>query len=193
MASSSSMSVSDALLASNPGLTSFNHVVNVKLDVENYVIWKSQVLPTLRGLNLVGFMEGTSICPSEYVLADVVLPRPLLLLLRQLPLLLLMELLIRCGFKVLLCISEYSTKRFNQQFSVNDGSGKSALIATPTSMNDPAWYVNSGASNHLTSDFNNVSLATPYEGNDHITVGNGESLPIQHTGPTRKDSTQRHY
>ncbi|GAA0150887.1 hypothetical protein LIER_37195 [Lithospermum erythrorhizon] len=71
MALSSSMAVSATFLSGNPGLTSFNHVVNAKLDAENYVIWKSQVLPTLRGLNLVGFIEGTSICPSEYVLVDV--------------------------------------------------------------------------------------------------------------------------
>ena len=36
-----------------------NNAVTVKLDRENYSIWRSQVLPTIIGHNLQGFIYGT--------------------------------------------------------------------------------------------------------------------------------------
>ncbi|GAA0170468.1 hypothetical protein LIER_40968 [Lithospermum erythrorhizon] len=76
MASSSSMVVSASLIVGNSGLTSFNHVVNAKLDAVNYVFWKSQVLPTLCGLNLIDFVEGTSICLFEFVVVEPAVVTP---------------------------------------------------------------------------------------------------------------------
>ncbi|KAG9131502.1 hypothetical protein Leryth_024146 [Lithospermum erythrorhizon] len=43
-------------------------------------------------------------------------------------------------------------QRFNQGVSADSNSSKATLIATPSSIQDPSWYVDSGASNHLTSD-----------------------------------------
>ena len=39
--------------------------VSVKLDRSNYVLWKSQVLPTVRAYDLEGFLLGTKSQPFE--------------------------------------------------------------------------------------------------------------------------------
>lgn len=47
---------------------------------------------------------------------------------------------------------------------------------------DQIWYFDSGTSNHITSNLSNFSLHSTYKGPDKVTVGNGDALPIQHTG-----------
>ncbi|KAI8567465.1 hypothetical protein RHMOL_Rhmol02G0123900 [Rhododendron molle] len=46
----------------------------------------------------------------------------------------------------------------------------------------PNWYLDSAATNHVTNDAQNLDYYQPYSGFDQVTVGNGASLPIQHTG-----------
>jgi histone deacetylase 1/2 len=48
----------------------------------------------------------------------------------------------------------------------------------------PSWLLDSGASHHVTSDLNNLSLHAPYSGTDDIMIGDGSTLPITHTGST---------
>ncbi|GAA0151098.1 hypothetical protein LIER_09890 [Lithospermum erythrorhizon] len=72
-------------------------------------------------------------------------------------------------------------QRFTQP-SNNESSPKNALIATPSTIQDSSWYVDSGATNHITADLQNMSLYNDYSGSDKITVGNGESILIHHTG-----------
>lgn len=43
--------------------------VTIKLNRENYILWKTQVVPILRDANLMGFVDGTCKCPMEYVAA----------------------------------------------------------------------------------------------------------------------------
>ncbi|KAL5538576.1 hypothetical protein UlMin_046073 [Ulmus minor] len=54
---------------------------------------------------------------------------------------------------------------------------------------DPAWFIDSGVSNHVTGDMNNLSQAAEYTGKDQLIVGNGMKLGITHirhtTLPTR--------
>lgn len=47
-----------------------------------------------------------------------------------------------------------------------------------------SWLLDSGASHHVTSDLNNLSLHTPYIGYDDIMIEDGVILPITHTGFT---------
>jgi len=58
-----------------------------------------------------------------------------------------------------------------------------AHFATNSPHNN-AWLLDSGASHHVTSDLNNLSLHTPYNGPDDIMIGDGTGLPITHTGST---------
>ncbi|KAL5722402.1 hypothetical protein ACHQM5_005927 [Ranunculus cassubicifolius] len=54
------------------------------------------------------------------------------------------------------------------------------MIAT-TSSQSP-WYLNSGATNHIINSMDHLSVSKPYQGPDKVAVGNGEGLPITHTG-----------
>ena len=38
---------------------------------------------------------------------------------------------------------------------------------------DSPWFIDSGATNHITTSLNNLSLSSPYEGTDKVTVGDG--------------------
>jgi len=53
------------------------------------------------------------------------------------------------------------------------------FVSSPNLL-DQSWFVDSGATNHITSSLNNLSLHTPYHGADKVTIGNGKQLPITH-------------
>ena len=58
-----------------------------------------------------------------------------------------------------------------------------ALAAFTTNDNkDPIFYVDSGATSHMTNDIGRLSYIKPYHGNDVAFVGDGYGLPISHTG-----------
>ncbi|KAM1292162.1 hypothetical protein ACFX2H_018990 [Malus domestica] len=44
------------------------------------------------------------------------------------------------------------------------------------------WLTDSGATNHMTADFSNLSMATPYPSNETVQTANGEGLQISHIG-----------
>ncbi|KAM0982243.1 hypothetical protein ACFX2A_015487 [Malus domestica] len=44
------------------------------------------------------------------------------------------------------------------------------------------WVLDTGATHHMTADLDHLTLITPFEGTDRITVGNGEGLPVANTG-----------
>jgi len=47
---------------------------------------------------------------------------------------------------------------------------------------DPNWYVDSGATHHLTADMANLAVHSEYQGPDRVHMGNGTCLPIHSTG-----------
>lgn len=52
-----------------------------------------------------------------------------------------------------------------------------------SSQNSPQfWLANSGASNHMTSDFKNLSLASPYPTTELVQTANDEGLNVSHVG-----------
>lgn len=44
------------------------------------------------------------------------------------------------------------------------------------------WYADTGVTNHITHDLNNLTLRTPYQDHDQVLVGRGEGLHIAHIG-----------
>ncbi|RVX07285.1 Retrovirus-related Pol polyprotein from transposon RE2 [Vitis vinifera] len=57
-----------------------------------------------------------------------------------------------------------------------------AHYAANTTTNNPSWLLDSGASHHVTTDLNNLSLHAPYTGSDDVMIGDGTGLLISHTG-----------
>ena len=59
-----------------------------------------------------------------------------------------------------------------------------ALVATGDTSTSPNWLLDSGASHHVTTDIENLSLHKPYDGTDDIVMGDGIGLSITHNGST---------
>lgn len=53
-------------------LFNFNHVLTIKLDEGNYLLWKSQIMAFVRGHGYMGFLDGTHPCPPATI--EVLLP-----------------------------------------------------------------------------------------------------------------------
>ena len=53
----------------NPSTTNpfdlFSNVVNIKLYRTNYPLWLAQILPILKSIDLMGYMDGTLVCPPR--------------------------------------------------------------------------------------------------------------------------------
>ncbi|KAL9432884.1 hypothetical protein AB3S75_027825 [Citrus x aurantiifolia] len=47
--------------------TNFSFITPVKSDQINYLIWRSQVLASIRGNRLEGFINGTKSEPEQYI------------------------------------------------------------------------------------------------------------------------------
>ena len=64
---------------------------------------------------------------------------------------------------------------------------KLAAMATASNarftQNQP-WLIDSTATDHVTASLNQLSFPKPHTTQDHITVGNGQTLPITHIGTT---------
>lgn len=53
---------------------------------------------------------------------------------------------------------------------------KLAVMVTSTNadmIQDQPWLVDSAATDHVTASLNNLSFPKPYNGQDHLNVGNG--------------------
>jgi histone deacetylase 1/2 len=86
-------------------------------------------------------------------------------------------------------------KRFKREFLGvgNDGGGASRQVAaaihapapqgyTPSYPIDPAWYADTGATDHLTNDLDKLTVREPYNGNDQVHTANGAGMRIHHVG-----------
>ncbi|PKU86164.1 hypothetical protein MA16_Dca001995 [Dendrobium catenatum] len=58
--------------------------------------------------------------------------------------------------------------------------------------NDDNWFLDSGASTHLTNSLDNMSISSPYQGSESVTIGDGSSLKISHTGAGILPTPSRH-
>ena len=53
-----------------------------------------------------------------------------------------------------------------------------------SSFNHSEWFLDTGASDHITGNPGNLHSLTPYHGSDGVMVGNGHTLLITHIGET---------
>ena len=68
------------------------------------------------------------------------------------------------------------------------------LAAMATSSNslmtqEQPWLADSAATDHVTSKLNHLNFPKPYTGQKHLTMGNGQNLPITHIGNSLIPST----
>ena len=72
-----------------------------------------------------------------------------------------------------------------------------ANVASSFPYNTAPWLLDSGATHHLTSDLNNLSLHQPYHGGDEVAIADGTGLQITHIGsasvPTPSKSLKLKY
>ena len=64
---------------------------------------------------------------------------------------------------------------------------KLATMATTSNAclaQEQPWLADSVATNHVTANLNQLNFPQPYGDQDHLTVGNGQNLPITHIGKT---------
>jgi GAG-pre-integrase domain len=66
----------------------------------------------------------------------------------------------------------FKNKSFQPQ-ALSMQSGSAPLVA---------WYMDSGASTHVTSDLNALTSYSPYTGSDQLHIGDGKGLEILHIG-----------
>ncbi|KAL9426860.1 hypothetical protein AB3S75_033611 [Citrus x aurantiifolia] len=59
--------VSEAMANSNQSSHSYNFVTPIKLDHNNFMVWRNQVLASIKGNGLEGFINGTNPCPDQYL------------------------------------------------------------------------------------------------------------------------------
>ena len=57
-----------------------------------------------------------------------------------------------------------------------------APTTSPSSGSSQVWLTDSSATNHMTADVNNLTLASPYPIVDTIHTANGEGLTVSHVG-----------
>lgn len=68
-------------------------------------------------------------------------------------------------------------------FSLGHGFyAPSTPIADPGVVADPAWFIDSGATNHVTKDIGIFFYCSVFIGNDKLHIGNGMGLDIHHVG-----------
>lgn len=54
------------------------------------------------------------------------------------------------------------------------------------------WFVDSGATHHITSHLGNLNLASPYQGKSQLIVGNGSPVPIRNIGSMELPTLQKY-
>ena len=68
-----------------------------------------------------------------------------------------------------------------------------AHVSTSPSLISPNWFLESGASHHVTVDLNNLTFHAPYDGPNDIIISDGNGLHITHSGLTSLSTTSHSF
>ena len=70
--SSSSTSVVNTATSSSPtSLTTIHHLITIKLTRDNYLLWKAQIVPYLKGQHLFGYLDGSNPTPPQSLTVEI--------------------------------------------------------------------------------------------------------------------------
>uniref|UniRef100_A0A2N9J0Y8 Integrase catalytic domain-containing protein n=1 Tax=Fagus sylvatica TaxID=28930 RepID=A0A2N9J0Y8_FAGSY len=74
-------------------------------------------------------------------------------------------------------------RRMNFAYQGKNPTTKLAAMASASNLhytqNTETWLTDTGATDHITANANNLSPQAPYQGQEQVSVGNGQNLPIQ--------------
>jgi hypothetical protein len=79
--------------------------------------------------------------------------------------------------------------RMDETYQDDDPSAN--LAATSNYKVDTNWFLDTGATDHITSDLDRLAIRERYSGGDQVQVGNGAGLNISHTGHSSIDTVDR--
>ena len=71
-------------------------------------------------------------------------------------------------------------------------SNEASLLGVQSTLDDPLWYPDSGATHHVTKDSSVYSSKQPYHGTKTVKMGNGSGLSIANIGSTSFSSPSTH-
>uniref|UniRef100_A0A2N9IBB1 Integrase catalytic domain-containing protein n=1 Tax=Fagus sylvatica TaxID=28930 RepID=A0A2N9IBB1_FAGSY len=76
-----------------------------------------------------------------------------------------------------------SRQEMNFAYQGKNPTTKLAAMASASNLhytqNTETWLTDTGATDHITANANNLSPQAPYQGQEQVSVGNGQNLPIQ--------------
>ena len=82
--------------------------------------------------------------------------------------------------------NQSQNKKLLGDYSANESSipvsQSQAYIASPTTINDASWFLDSGATHHVTSTTDSMNTNSEYLGTGKLALGDGSQLPITHIG-----------
>ena len=61
-----------SILPTSPHLPVVHHLVTIKLNRDNYLLWKAQIIPYLRGQHLFGFLDSSRPAPLQTLIVTAV-------------------------------------------------------------------------------------------------------------------------
>ena len=76
----------------------------------------------------------------------------------------------------------YSSSTANSYSGSDSYIPAAAFVANCEGPADDGWYLDSGATHHLTNNMDNLHLGEEYKGMDKLIIGNGQGLHISHIG-----------
>jgi histone deacetylase 1/2 len=80
--------------------------------------------------------------------------------------------------------------RYNHAY--NDDDPSAPLPHAGYNVNvDPTWYLDTGATDHITADLDRLAVRETYNGNERVHVGNGAGLHISHVGHGTLNTTAK--
>jgi hypothetical protein len=86
----------------------------------------------------------------------------------------------------------HSSLRYYKRFdSSYNGEEKHANVATTCYNVDTEWYTDTGATDHITSELDKLTIREKYGGSNQVHTANGLGMPISHIGQTTIHSHDR--
>ncbi|KAF7824434.1 Retrovirus-related Pol polyprotein from transposon TNT 1-94 [Senna tora] len=84
---------------------------------------------------------------------------------------------------------QMTEQQYHQQVRQRSSGNMTAMIATPDSLSDSAWFPDSGATNHATPEYGNLMSNSEYTGSEQLHMGNGNRGSSSQSGGSPSTSS----